>query len=106
MTYKYTSEQHTSHLLTAMQQMIGNTMHCDVTLQCQEDAVQVPGLVLASISPLFKQLGILGRDTDFVMLPDFTVSFIGNHFPSLILISNYGSQPNLLLYFPHSDTFN
>ena len=26
MTCKYTSEQHTSHLLTAMQQMIGNTM--------------------------------------------------------------------------------
>ena len=89
MTCKYTSEQHTSHLLTAMQQMIGNSMHCDVTLQCQKEAVQVPGLVLASISPLFKQLGILGWETDFVMLPDFTVSFIGNY-ASLIFISNYG----------------
>ena len=87
MTCKYTSEQHTSHLLTAMQQMIGNSMHCDVTLQCQEESVQVPGLVLASISPLFKQLGILGWDTDFVMLPDFTVSFIGNYLNSRLLFS-------------------
>ena len=70
-----------------MQQMIGNSMHCDVTLQCQEESVQVPGLVLASISPLFKQLGILGWDTDFVMLPDFTVSFIGNYLNLRLLFS-------------------
>jgi len=68
-----------------MQQMIGNTMHCDVTLQCQEDAVQVPGLVLASISPLFKQLGILGWDTDFVMLPDFTACQIRNFIHQLLM---------------------
>ena len=55
--------------------MFANNLHCDVVLQCQDDTVQVPGLVLASISPLFKQLGVMGWDTDFVMLPDFTVSF-------------------------------
>ena len=59
--------------------MIVNNLHCDVTLQCQDGAVQVSGLILASFSPMFKQLGKLDRDTDFVMLPDFTVSFIGNY---------------------------
>ena len=56
--------------------MIGNNLHCDVTLQCQDGPVHVSGLLLASISPLFKQLGILGWDTDYVMLPDFCVSFL------------------------------
>ena len=55
--------------------MIVNNLHCDVTLQCQDGAVQVSGLILASFSPMFKQLGKLDWDTDFVMLPDYTVSF-------------------------------
>lgn len=63
--------------------MIVNNLHCDVTLQCQDGAVQVSGLILASFSPLFKQLGKLDWDTDFVMLPDFTVSFFHFfYFPS------------------------
>lgn len=69
----YKQVQHVYRLLAAMQSMLDHRHFCDVSLFCQDGTVLTSGLLLASISPLFKILGRQGMDEFTVILPDFKI---------------------------------
>ena len=68
------SDRHVQQLLDTFHTMIVNGKHCDIALKCLEGTVNVPGLLMAAISPLFRQLGTTSDVEVHVILPDFKVS--------------------------------
>ena len=73
--YKY-NRNHVPELLCNLYAMYKNGECCDVTLKCSDGAVKAPGIILAAICPVLRQLGkYLTAEMDVnVLLPDFNVS--------------------------------
>lgn len=88
------STNHLPDLLLNFLDMVKKGEHCNVSLQCQDGLIKVPGLILASVSPLIRQLGtLMAPEPDFnIILPDFTVSNIS-------LKSTYFISNNFLVLF-------
>lgn len=72
---RLTSSNFVAEILGTFHSMVKSGEHCDVTLRCHDGDVQVPGLILAAISPLFRALGVyLSTEMDVnILLPDFKV---------------------------------
>ena len=72
------SPNHMPNLLSHFLDMVKKGEHCNVSLQCQDGQIKVPGMILASVSPLIRQLGTLMEPEGEVniILPDFNVCHI------------------------------
>lgn len=74
MTMTCKRDQHVPLLLSSMQSLLVDTRQfCNVTLRCQNGNVQAPGILLAAVSPLFRQLGVWEMEELDISLPDFKV---------------------------------
>ena len=80
------ANNHLPGLLVAFLEMVKQGEHCNVNLQCQNGTVKVPGLILASISPLIRELGTtMPLEPEFsIILPDFTANNISDFVRKLL----------------------
>ena len=67
---------HVRLLLSDLDDLGPNHSSSSVILKCKDGTISAPGLILASISPLFRSLGKSHRldiDDYIILLPDFQV---------------------------------
>ena len=69
------NRHHVPELLNKFHAMFKNGECCDVTLKCSDGMVKAPGIILASVCPVLRQLGeCLTTEMDVnILLPDFKV---------------------------------
>lgn len=79
----YKNQSHIPDLLSDFHEIFknGDNKYCDVALQCFDGIVKVPGIVLAAICPMLRNMGehsSTEMETN-ILLPDFYVSTHSTH---------------------------
>ncbi len=82
-------------LLREMAAMFKNNEYCDVTLRCADGIVAAPGLLLASVCPVIRKLGVyLTSEMEAsIILPDLTSAAVA-HFIENVLSPDPVSEAN------------
>ncbi len=108
--YLTSARPYTSSLIESLRGLQDNKFYSNVKLLCKDGLVETSGLLLASISPLLRQIGAMCQHLVEqeggleIVLPDFTASEVGLFLR--LVTSDHGPQEDSVDNRVFSDVFN